>query len=170
MIEPSFSPAPPVVVQSPRSADGVVVPGLVAGAICWAAGVGLLAGIGRRSGALLQPINAAAHLVLGVRADGVWGFKTDVTVMGVAVVLVVSAVAGIAAAWLATSRRTLDRAMVAFGVSFAGYLVHVHVVARTSGGLASLLSIGELRALYCSAAIALAVGMRYAFHAAVRES
>ncbi len=161
---------PRVAAPSPRAGAHDTITGVAAGLVCAAASLGILLGLGRRSGTLLQPVNALAHLLIGARADGVWGFKSDVTVMGVAVVLVVSAVGGVASAWLASSRRTLDSAMAAFGVSFVGYLLHVHLVSRTPGGLASILSLGELRALYCSAAIALAAGMRYAFHAAVRDS
>ena len=78
-------------------------------------------------------------------------------------VLVVSAVTGLVIAELTSSGRTLHRALAAFGMALAGYLVHVHVVARTSGGLAALLTIGEMRALYFAVAIALFAGMRYAF-------
>ena len=102
-------------------------------------------------------------MVLGTRADGVWGYQSDVTPVGCAVVLVVSAMTGFVFAELTSSGRTLHRALAAFGMALAGYLVHVHVIARTQGGLAALLSLGELRALYVAVAIALFAGMRYAF-------
>ena len=149
MIEPSHADDAP----SHESA-------LAAGAVCAAAVLGVLVGMGRRSGAPWRPVNAVAHMLLGARADDVWGFAADVTLVGVGVVLVMSAAASIVAVWLTSSRRTLDGAFAAFGVSFAAYLVHLHIVARTSGGLAALLSVGELRALYCSVAIAIAFGMR----------
>ena len=119
--------------------------------------------MGRRDSTLWRPLNAAAHAVLGVRADDVWGFQPDVTLVGGAVVLVVSAVAGVVIAELTSSRRTLPSALASFGVALIGYLAHVHIVARTPGGLAALLTLGELRALYATGAIALLVGMRYAF-------
>ena len=53
--------------------------------------------------------------------------------------------------------------MTTFGIGLVAYLVHVHIVARTPGGLAALLTIGELRALYAVVAVALFIGMRYAF-------
>ena len=124
---------------------------------------GMLLGFGRRYATLWRPLNAAAHTVLGVSADGVWGYQSDVTPVGGAVVLVVSAMTGFVFAELTSSGRTLHRALAAFGMALLGYLVHVHVVARTQGGLAALLTIGELRALYSAVAIALFVGMRYAF-------
>ena len=132
-------------------------------ALTAATAVGMLLGLGRRHGTIWQPLNASAHAVIGERAEGVLGFQSDVTLVGVAVVLVVSAVAAGVTAGLLSSRRTLHRAIAAFGVALAGYLVHLHIVARTSGGLAALLEVGEMRALYVAAAIALFAGMRYAF-------
>jgi len=101
--------------------------------------------------------------VLGARADGVWGYQPDVTPTGGAVVLVMSVVTGLVIALLTSSGRILHRAMATFGIVLSAYLVHVHIVARTPGGLAALLSIGELRALYAAVAVALFIGMRYAF-------
>lgn len=135
----------------------------IAGGFSAATALGMLVGIGRRTTTAWRPLNAAAHWILGGRADDVFGFQIVVTPMGCAVVLVVSAMAGIVIAGLTSSRRTLHIAMAAGGVVLAGYLVHVHIVARTPGGLASLLSPGELRALYASVAFASFLGMRYAF-------
>jgi hypothetical protein len=100
----------------------------------------------------------------------VWGYQSDVTLAGVAVVLVVSAMTGIVIALLASSGRTVYRAMTTFGIGLLAYLVHVHIVARTPGGLAALLTIGELRALYAALAIALFIGMRYAFSSSERTT
>jgi hypothetical protein len=137
--------------------------GLATGIVTAAAIVGTLLGLGRRSSTLWRPLNAVAHTILGERADGVWEFHADVTLTGCLVVLVVSLIAGVVTAWLTSSRRILPGAIAACGVALAGYFIHVHVVARTPGGLAALLSVGELRALYMMGAIALAGGMRYAF-------
>ena len=123
----------------------------------------MLLGLGRRYSTLWRPLNAAAHTVLGTRADGVWGYQADVTLTGVGVVLVMSALTGVVIAELTSSGRTLLRAIVVAGLALAGYLVHVHIVARTPGGLAALLTLGELRALYTTVAFALVAGMRYAF-------
>ena len=125
--------------------------------------LGMLLGLGRRYSTLWRPLNAAAHTVLGSRADGVWGFQLDVTLTGCGVVLVMSAMAGVVIAELTSSGRTLHRAIVGAGMALIGYLVHVHIVARTPGGLAALLTLGELRALYSAVAFALVAGMRYAF-------
>lgn len=125
--------------------------------------LGMLLGLGRRYSTVWRPLNAAAHTLLGARADDVWGFQFDVTLAGCAVVLVMSAMTGFVIAELTSSGRTLLRAMATVGIVLAGYLAHVHIVARTPGGLAALLSLGELRALYTAVAIALVLGMRYAF-------
>ena len=147
--------------QSPivrRVTFALAVSGITAATV-----TGMLLGLGRRYSTLWRPLNAAAHTVLGSRADGVWGFQFVVTLTGVGVVLVMSTMTGVVIAELTSSGRTLHRAIVAFGMALAGYLVHVHIVARTPGGLASLLTLGELRALYFAVAIAVVLGMRYAF-------
>ena len=137
--------------------------GLALGAIAGAALLGFLIGVGRRAGTAFRPLNATAHTVFGTRADGVWGFDGIVTAMGSLEVLVLSAIAGIVVARLAPSLRTLRAFVAAAGVALAGYLLHLHVAARASGGLSALLSLGELRALYVTLAIALVAGMRFAF-------
>jgi hypothetical protein len=144
--------------------------GLVAGAIAAAALLGILLGFGRREGTLWRPLNAAAHTVLGGHADGVWGYQTDVTPVGVAVVIVVSLVAGLLVARLVSPHRFSRLVAAAAGVSLTGYLFHLHVVARTPGGLAALLSVGQLRALYLALGIALLAGMRFAFYGLDRTS
>jgi hypothetical protein len=136
---------------------------LAASGISAATILGVLLGLGRRYSTLWRPLNAVANTVLGSRADGVWGFQSDVTLIGGAVVLVMSAMTGLVIALFTSSGRILHGAMVTFGMALLGYLVHVHIVARMPGGLAALLSIGELRALYAAVAIALFIGMRYAF-------
>jgi hypothetical protein len=86
-----------------------------------------------------------------------------VTIVGVLVVLVLSATTGVVVARLAPSYRTLRAFAAAVGVALVGYLLHLHVAARSPGGLSALLSVGELRALYVTLAIALVLGMRFAF-------
>ena len=137
--------------------------GLVGGVVAAAALVGLLAGMGRRAGTAFRPLNATAHVVLGTRADDVWGFDGVVTIVGCLVVLAMSVVAGIVAARLAPSHRTFRVLVAAAGVALVGYLLHLYVAARAVGGLSALLSTGELRALYVTLALALVLGMRLAF-------
>jgi hypothetical protein len=144
------------------SAPSVLQRGIAAGLVAAAAIIGLLLGIGRRAGTAFRPLNATAYAVIGTRADGVWGFG-HVTILGVVVVLALSAAAGILVAWLSPSQRTLRETVAAAAVALAGYFVHVHVAARIDGGLSALLSLGELRALYITLAGTLVVGMRLAF-------
>ena len=132
------------------------------GLVSFAAVTGLLLGLGRRAGTMWRPLNAAAHLVIGERADNVWNFQQGVTPTGGLVVLVLSMMAGFAAACVTPSRRTAYIVLAAASVAIAGYLLHLHVVARTPGGLAALLTVGELRALYVTLGVALAVGIRLA--------
>jgi hypothetical protein len=134
-----------------------------AGVVSFAAVTGLLLGIGRRAGTPSRPLNAAAQLLIGARADGVWNFQSGVTPMGCLVVLVLSMMAGFVAACVTVSRRTPYVFLTSACVAVAGYFIHLHVVAaRSPGGLAALLSVGELRALYVTLAVALALGIRLA--------
>ena len=163
MTEPWFAPTPtPRAAEAPSSVPSTLQRGIAAGLVAAAAIIGLLIGIGRRAGTAFRPLNATAYAVIGTRADGVWGFG-HVTIIGVLVVLALSAVAGILAARLSPSPRTLRELVVAAGVALFGYFVHVHVAARIDGGLSALLSLGELRALYTTLASALVLGMRLAF-------
>jgi hypothetical protein len=146
-----------------RREPSVAARGIAAGLVASAAVLGLLIGIGRRAGTALRPLNATAYTLLGTRADGVWGFDAVVTLAGVVVVLVVSALAGMIVARLARSFRTFRVVVAGAGVALVGYLLHVHLVSRVDGGLSALLSLGELRALYLAGASALVLGMRVAF-------
>jgi hypothetical protein len=137
--------------------------GLTSGFVAAAAVAGLLLGFGSRVGTAWRPMNAAAHTVLGSRADGVWNFHATVTPTGGLVVLTMSLAAGFVVARIASSFRTLHVVAAATGVALVGYLIHLHVVARTPGGLAALLTVGEMRALYLTLALSLAAGMRFAF-------
>jgi hypothetical protein len=159
-------PSVPPHIDAPSQTGGraVAARGLAAGIVAAAALLGILLGYGRRQGTLWRPLNAAAHTVLGGHADGVWGYQTDVTPTGVAVVFVLSVVAGFVAARLAFSHRVSHLVAASAGVAFTGYLLHLHVVARMPGGLAELLSVGQLRALYLALGIALFAGMRFAFY------
>jgi hypothetical protein len=156
--------APPLRHEEPddRRTD-LVARGLALGAIAAASLIGVLLGIGRRAGTAFRPLNATAHTILGTRADDVWGFNPVVTIVGVLVVLALSAMTGVVVASLAPSFRTIRALVAAAGVALAGYLLHLYVAARSPGGLSALLSVGELRALYVSLAIALALGMHFAF-------
>lgn len=152
--------------DAPLSAPSTLQRGIAGGLVAAAAIIGLLIGIGRRAGTAFRPLNATGYAVIGTRADGVWGFG-HVTIIGVLVVLALSALAGILVAWLSPSQRTLRELVAAAAVAVVGYFLHVHVAARVDGGLSALLSIGELRALYITLGSALVLGMRLAFSQSV---
>ena len=165
---PDVTVAPPPAPSVPVSNDALdeqLFPWRVmtSASLIFATSIGMLLGLGRRHSTMWRPLNAVAHVLLGANADQVWGFANDVTPTGVLVVLVMSAAAGVAVTTLISSRRGYRGALEAAGMAFVAYLFHLHVVARTPGGLAALLSIGELRALYVAVAIAQVAGMRYAF-------
>jgi hypothetical protein len=163
-VAPSASRVSELRVSSPPvNVPSRVLRGVVSGAIAGAAVLGLLIGIGRRAGTAWRPINAAAHGVLGARADGVWSYHGSVTPVGGLVVLVMSVLAGIVAARIAPTFRTLHVMAAAAGVAVTSYLLHLHVVARTPGGLADLLTVGELRGMYLTLGVVLVAGMRFAF-------
>jgi hypothetical protein len=133
-----------------------------AGLLSFAAVTGVLLGIGRRSGTPWRTLNAAAHLVIDGRADGVWNFQSDVTPIGCLVVLALSMLAAFIVTSVTASRRTPYVLLVAGSVALLGYVLHMQVAARSPGGLAGLLSVGELRALYATLGVALVVGIRLA--------
>jgi hypothetical protein len=137
--------------------------GAITGLVAAAAVMGMLMGLGHRTGRVWRPLNAAAHTLIGARADGVWNFQESVTPLGALVVLTTSLVAGVLVARLGWSLRVLHVVVASVVVAVCGYLFHLHVAARTPGGLAALLSVGELRALYFALGVALVAGMRFAF-------
>jgi hypothetical protein len=143
------------IVPASPGAPSTALRGIGTGVVGGAAVTGLLLGIGHRAGTAWRPLNAAAHAVLGAQADGLWGFHGSVTPVGLLVVLTMSVVAGFAVALLARSTRRTFVVVAAVGVALAGYLFHIHVAARGSGGLAALLSPGELRAVYLGLAAAI---------------
>jgi hypothetical protein len=124
--------------------------------------LGVLVGLGKRAGTTWRPLNAAAHIVLGSVADDVWGYHGAVTPAGVAVVITMGVLAGLVMVILARSLRMSQLVVSAVVVATVGYLVHVHVAARTPGGLSDLLTVGEMRALYLTLAVALVAGTRFA--------
>jgi hypothetical protein len=166
--EPPHSPSLPLdsrASRSPRDSGigAILARGLPAGTIAAAAMLGMLLGFGRHEGTPWRFLNAAAHVLIGAHADDVWGLQLNVTPIGAAVVYTVSLIAGTLVARLAPTQRVWHLAAAVSGVSLTGYLLHLHVASRTPGGLAALLSVGELRALYLAFGVALFAGIRIAF-------
>ena len=80
--------------------------GVVVGLLAACATGGALLGFGIRQGIPSRPFNATARLLLGARADGVWGFVPAVTLTGVALHVTVMVVWGVVYARADRDRRT----------------------------------------------------------------
>jgi hypothetical protein len=68
--------------------------GARAGAVAAAAVIGALLGFGLRAGATARPLNAAAALLMGNRARGVWDFAADISLVGALVVIASCVIVG----------------------------------------------------------------------------
>lgn len=74
--------------------------GARAGAVAAAAVTGAMLGFGLRGGIPARPFNAAAALLIGNRARGVWGFVAGVSLLGELVVIASCVIAGALCAML----------------------------------------------------------------------
>ena len=74
-------------MSSERNIRLAVQRGARAGAVAAAAVTGAMLGFGLRGGIAARPFNAAAALVMGNRARGVWGFVAGVSLVGELVVV-----------------------------------------------------------------------------------
>lgn len=140
-----------------------LVRGLAVGALAASATAGALAGFGIRLGTPSRPFNAVARLVLGERADGVWGFDPRVTTAGLLVHVTVMLVWGLLCMRLAQTRRGLARAAVAVVVALAALAIDLLVVERLlHAGVSGVLTSAQVVAVHLVLAVALVVGMRLA--------
>lgn len=137
--------------------------GLAVGALAASATAGALAGFGIRLGTPARPFNAVARLVLGGRADGVWGFDPPVTAVGVLLHVTVMCVWGFLTVRLAQSRRGAGRVAVAVVVALLALAIDLLVVARVlRAGVSGVLAPVQVVVVHVVLAIALVVGMRLA--------
>lgn len=97
--------------------------GARAGAVAAAAVTGALLGFGFRAGIASRPFNAAAALLIGNRARGVWGFVTSVSLVGELVVIAVciagGALCGVLLQFVPDDRRARHPRVLAFSLSLA---------------------------------------------------
>jgi hypothetical protein len=137
--------------------------GFVVGALAACATGGALVGFGQRLGTPSHPFNAISRLVLGARAEGVWGFVPSVTLTGVALHVTVMLVWGAVYARLARPRRGVARLALAVAVGAAALLVDLLLVERVlHAGVSGVLSPVQVAAVHLVLAVALALGMRLA--------
>lgn len=134
-----------------------------AGVVVASATAGVLFGFAWRLGMPARPFNAAAALLLGDRALGVWGFAGDITLIGAAVHVAWSMAVGLLFALVATRLRSW--ALLLAALLFAGALLlsasaiappHLRAAAFPFDGIARLM------AIYITLGAALAVGIRIA--------
>jgi hypothetical protein len=143
--------------------QGTLAQGIVTGAVAAAATAGALLGFGIQQGMPARPFNAVASLLLGDRADGIWGFHSVVTVVGVLTHTALSVGWGLLFARLARGMRGLRLAGLALVVAAVAMLVHVILATRILGGhISEVLVPAQVIALHLALGIALGVGMRLA--------
>jgi hypothetical protein len=141
--------------------------GARAGAVAAAAVTGAMVGFGLRGGITARPFNAAAALVLGNRAEGVWGFVAGVSLTGEVVILASCMLAGSicgALLRLAGNREATHPRLRAFTLALAaGVVALVVLVARAPDFIgaspAGALSITQGAVLSIIGAVAYASGM-----------
>lgn len=143
--------------------QGTLAQGLLTGTFAAAATAGALLGFGIQQGMPARPFNAVASLLLGDRADAIWGFHPVVTVVGVLTQAALSVGWGLLFARLAGGMRGLRFVALALVVAAAAMVVHVILTTRILGGhVSDVLVPAQVIALHLVLGIALAVGMRLA--------
>jgi hypothetical protein len=136
--------------------------GVKAGIIAATATSGALIAIGSRASTAARPFNViAAHLLGAQRAD-VHGFIPSVTLTGVVLHVALTTVIAIAVAVVA--RRRIAPTWVAVTIiATLSALVSIGIARRGGSSLARLLTVGDLLLFYITLAIALILGIRFAF-------
>jgi hypothetical protein len=81
-------------VSSERNIGFALARGARAGVVAAAAVTGAMLGFGLRGGIAARPFNAAAALLVGSSASGVWGFVARISLLGELVVIVSCVLAG----------------------------------------------------------------------------
>lgn len=131
--------------------------------IAAAATAGALVAFGLRQGTPARPFNAVAEMLLGARAEGVWGFDAPVTLSGIAVHVVATVVWGVLFALVASGWR--GARLWAGAAAFAAVVYVMDFVllpGRLRPAFGDMMAPGQLLFLYATLAIALGVGMRLA--------
>jgi hypothetical protein len=137
--------------------------GILTGALAAAATAGALLGFGIQQGTPARPFNVIASLVLGDRADRIWGFHPVVTVVGVIVHVALTSGWGLLFARLAGGMRGLRLAGAALGIAATALAVDVLFVSRVLGAhVSDVLAPAQVIALHIVLGVALGVGMRLA--------
>jgi hypothetical protein len=143
--------------------QGTLMQGVLAGTLAAAAIAGALLGFGIQQGTPARPFNAVASLVLGDRAQGIWGFHPVVTVVGVIVHVALTLGWGLLFARLAGGMRGLRLAGAAVIVAATALAVNVLIATQLHGAnVSDVLAPAQVIALHVVLGVALGVGMRLA--------
>jgi hypothetical protein len=143
--------------------QGTLTQGILTGALAAAATAGALLGFGIQQGMPARPFNAVASLLLGDRADGIWGFHPVVTVVGVLAHVALSFGWGLLFARFAGGMRGLRLAAAALVVAAGALAVNRLIVTQILGAnVSDVLAPAQVIALHVVLGVALAVGMRLA--------
>jgi hypothetical protein len=150
-------------VRPSNRQQGTLTQGILTGAFAAAATAGALLGFGIQQGTPARPFNAVAGLLLGDRADRMWGFHLVVTVVGVIVQVTLTLGWALLFARLAGGLRGLRLAGAAFGIAATALAVNVLIVNRLLGPhMSEVLVPAQVIALHVVLGVALGVGMRLA--------
>jgi hypothetical protein len=142
---------------------GTLTLGILSGAVAGAATAGALLGFGVQQGTPARPFNAVASLLLGDRADAIWGFHPVVTLVGVLTHLALTLAWGLLFARLARGMRGLRLAGMALFVTVVAFAVDMLIGTRLVGAnVSNVLVPAQVIALHVVLGVALAVGMRLA--------
>jgi hypothetical protein len=147
----------------PLSSRATRTVALRVGSLATASTAGALLGFGWRLGTPVRPFNAVARLLLGARADGVWGPDPLVTVAGVLLHVTVMHAWGFAYVWLARHASGWRRSLIAVAVAATALAVDLLVVERwLQAGVSGVLTGAQVVAVHLVLAVTLALGMRFA--------
>jgi hypothetical protein len=150
-------------VRPGNQEQGTLTRGILAGAVAAAATAGTLLGFGIQQGTPARPFNAVASLILGDRADRIWGFHPVVTVVGVIVHVMLTFGWGLLFARLAGGMRGVRLAGAALGIAVTALGVDALIVTQVLGAhVSDVLAPAQVIALHMVLGVALAVGMRLA--------
>ena len=143
--------------------QAVLTQGILTGALAAAATAGAVLGFGLQQGTPARPFNTIASLVLGDRADRIWGFHPVVTVVGVIVHAALALGWGVLFARLAGGMRGLRLAGAALGIAATALAVDVLIITRFLGThVSDVFAPAQVIALHMILGVALGVGMRLA--------
>ena len=140
-----------------------VVAGLRAGAVAASGTAGALVGFGGRQGTPARPFNAIAALVLGARAEGIWGVDAAATSIGVllhvALVLFLGVLFALLAAPLRGARLLVSAVLFSALVALAGCRA---LPASVHASVASAVTMPQVVVVYLVLSLCLVYGMRLA--------